>query len=130
MVVISRIESQEMLETSTATLAEQPPVALSEAAAARISAILKRQPGSIGLRLAVNGGGCSGFSYQFELVDNIDAEDLVIETNGAKLIVDPTSTPFLEGSVVDYVQELIGASFQVRNPNAKSGCGCGTSFSI
>jgi iron-sulfur cluster assembly accessory protein len=106
------------------------PLRLTAAAARRIRAILPREPGAIALRLAVNGGGCSGFSYAFELTPTREADDIAVETDGALLLVDPVSLDILNGSEVDYVQDLIGASFQVRNPNAKSGCGCGTSFSV
>lgn len=82
------------------------------------------------LRLMVNGGGCSGFSYKFDFDDSQAADDLVIETDGVKLLIDPASQPFLEGATVDYVEELIGASFRVSNPNATASCGCGTSFSV
>jgi iron-sulfur cluster assembly protein len=82
------------------------------------------------LRVSVLGGGCSGFSYAFDFADAAEADDLVIERDGAKLIVDQTSLPFLSGSEIDYVDELIGASFKVKNPNAVASCGCGVSFSV
>jgi iron-sulfur cluster assembly accessory protein len=104
-------------------------VTISESAALRVAEILASE-GKAFLRLAVNGGGCSGFSYAFDLTDQRDAGDLVIERAGAKVLVDPASLPILEGSELDFVDELIGASFQVRNPNATASCGCGTSFSL
>jgi len=82
------------------------------------------------LRVAVLGGGCSGFQYEFRLEDEAAADDLVIEGNGQRVLVDPESLPFLSGSVIDFKDELIGARFAVENPNATSTCGCGTSFSI
>lgn len=82
------------------------------------------------LRLSVAGGGCAGFSYHFDLDDQAAADDLVIEQDGVKVVVDPASLPFLAGAELDYVDEMIGAAFKVNNPNAKSACGCGTSFSI
>jgi iron-sulfur cluster assembly accessory protein len=82
------------------------------------------------LRIAVDGGGCSGFQYSFDLVGEAEADDLRIEREGAVALVDPVSLPLLQGSVIDFVDELIGAQFKVMNPNAKSSCGCGVSFSI
>jgi iron-sulfur cluster assembly accessory protein len=105
-------------------------VALSATAAARIKAIVEKEPGLAGLRIAVEGGGCSGFQYEIALAPQPAADDLVIERDGARLFVDAVSLPFLAGSEVDWVEELIGASFKVRNPNAKSSCGCGVSFSV
>ncbi|MEQ8405082.1 MAG: iron-sulfur cluster insertion protein ErpA [Oceanicaulis sp.] len=104
-------------------------IALSESAAAQIKQIMKAQ-GAEYLRVSVIGGGCSGFSYQYDLVNEADAEDLRIEKDGATVLVDPMSAEFLTDSVIDYVDELIGASFQIKNPNATAACGCGTSFSI
>ena len=80
------------------------------------------------LRIAVNGGGCSGFQYEFSLADNRDAEDIAIERDGATVLVDSTSLVYMAGSVVDFVDDLMGQSFRVNNPQAKSSCGCGTSF--
>ena len=82
------------------------------------------------LRVAVLGGGCSGFQYEFQLEDEAAADDLVIEQDGQRVLVDPESLPFLSGSVIDFKDELIGARFAVDNPNATSTCGCGTSFSL
>lgn len=101
-------------------------VTLTAAAAARIRMIA----GEGGLRVAVEGGGCSGFSYEIDIAAAPEAEDLVVEREGARLFVDPVSIAFLKGSEVDWVDELIGSSFKVRNPNAKSSCGCGVSFSV
>jgi iron-sulfur cluster assembly accessory protein len=105
-------------------------IALSAAAAERIKAVAAAEPPSAGLRVAVEGGGCSGFQYEINLAPSPHADDLVIERDGARLFIDPVSLPFLLGSEVDWVDELIGASFKVRNPNAKSSCGCGVSFSV
>ena len=82
------------------------------------------------LRVAVEGGGCSGFQYKFEMAEGPDSEDSVSETDGVQLVVDPVSLDLLEGSVVDYVESLGGAAFRVENPNASAGCGCGSSFGI
>ena len=82
------------------------------------------------LRVAVEGGGCSGFQYLFDLVDQPQADDLWVERDGAAALVDDVSVPFLAGSEIDFVEELAAAEFRVRNPNAKSSCGCGVSFSI
>ena len=82
------------------------------------------------LRVAVDGGGCSGFQYRFDLVDAVEPDDLKIERDGAAAVVDVISLALLKGSEIDFVDELAGAQFQVRNPNAKSSCGCGVSFSI
>ena len=82
------------------------------------------------LRLSVSGGGCAGFSYHFDLDDKIAADDLVIAQDGITVVVDAASLPFVAGAELDYVDEMIGAAFKVNNPNAKSSCGCGTSFSV
>jgi iron-sulfur cluster insertion protein len=105
-------------------------VTLSQAAAERIRAIAAREGRPLMLRVAVEGGGCSGFQYQFDLVDQAEADDLRIERDGAAALVDIVSLALLGGSEIDYVDELAGAEFRVRNPNAKSSCGCGVSFSI
>jgi iron-sulfur cluster assembly accessory protein len=106
------------------------PVTVSARAAKRIAEILKSEPGAVMLRLAVTGGGCSGFQYNFALDDARLDEDLVIERDGATVLIDPVSLDFLKGSEIDFVDDLIGASFKVNNPNASSSCGCGTSFSV
>lgn len=105
-------------------------VALSASAAARIKAVVAGEPPGAGLRVAVEGGGCSGFQYEIAVAPGANGDDLVIERDGAKLFVDPVSLPFLLGSEVDWVDELIGSSFKVKNPNATSSCGCGVSFSV
>ncbi|MFC4253860.1 iron-sulfur cluster assembly accessory protein [Altererythrobacter xixiisoli] len=103
---------------------------LTQAAAARIDAIAKRQSKPAILRLAVEGGGCSGFQYKFDLADTAEADDTVSETAGVKLVVDPVSLDLVAGCVVDFVESLGGAAFKVENPNAAAGCGCGSSFGI
>ena len=105
-------------------------VTLSASAARRIQRITATEPPGTMLRVEVIGGGCSGFSYRFGFAHGAAPDDLVIERDGARAAIDPASLPFLAGSEIDYVEELIGASFKVRNPNATSGCGCGTSFSV
>ena len=82
------------------------------------------------LRLAVDGGGCAGFTYKFELADERRGDDTIAETDGVKLVVDPVSLDLVKGSAVDFVEDLGGAAFKVHNPNAQSGCGCGSSFSV
>lgn len=103
---------------------------LSENAAARVSAIAQKQARPAILRLSVEGGGCSGFQYKFDLADAPDADDSISETDGVKLVVDPVSLDLVAGSVVDFVESLGGAAFRVENPNAAAGCGCGSSFGI
>ena len=105
-------------------------VVLTPAAAERIKAVVTAEPPGAGLRVAVEGGGCSGFQYEISVAAGANADDLVVERDGARLFIDPVSLPFLLGSEVDWANELIGASFKVRNPNAKSSCGCGVSFSV
>jgi iron-sulfur cluster assembly accessory protein len=106
-------------------------IALSPAAAARVRWIATRKGAAVpALRLAVDGGGCSGFTYRFDLAEAIDADDIVTETDGVKLVVDPVSIDLVRGCTVDFVDSLGGSSFKVENPNAASGCGCGSSFSI
>lgn len=105
-------------------------VGLSASAAERIKAVVASEPAGAGLRVAVEGGGCSGFQYEIGVDQAAKADDLVIERDGAKLFVDPVSLPFLLGSEIDWVDELIGAAFKVKNPNAKTSCGCGVSFSV
>ena len=109
---------------------KNPDLTLSPSAAQRIRAIGQAEGRPMMLRVAVEGGGCSGFQYQFDLVDQALADDLRIERDGAAALVDEMSLVLLKGSVIDYVDELAGAEFRVRNPNAKSSCGCGVSFSI
>ena len=106
------------------------PVTLSARAARQIAKIIAAEGKPMMLRLAVTGGGCSGFQYNFALDDALADDDLVVEEGGVKVLIDSTSLEFLKGSEIDYVDDLIGASFKVNNPNAASSCGCGTSFSV
>ena len=103
---------------------------LTKAAAKRVATIADKQDAPAILRLSVEGGGCSGFQYKFDLAGEPDGEDAVSETDGVKLVVDPVSLDLVGGSVVDFVESLGGAAFRVENPNAAAGCGCGSSFGI
>jgi iron-sulfur cluster assembly accessory protein len=103
---------------------------LTSSAAERVATIATKQGKPAILRLSVEGGGCAGFQYKFGLADTVESEDEVAERDGVRLVVDPVSLDLVRGSAVDFVKSLGGASFQVTNPNAASGCGCGTSFSI
>ena len=105
-------------------------ISLTDNAAKRVAWIAERQSKPAILRLAVDGGGCAGFTYKFELAEAAESDDTVAETDGVKLVVDPVSLDLVRGSAVDFVEELGGASFKVLNPNAQSGCGCGSSFSV
>jgi iron-sulfur cluster assembly accessory protein len=107
-----------------------PDVSISNSAARRIAWILQAEPGGTALRISVSGGGCSGFQYSFELDASRSPDDLIVERDGATVLIDPVSLPYVTGSEIDFVDDLIGQSFQVRNPNATASCGCGTSFSI
>ena len=106
-------------------------VSLSDSAVRRIAALMaeESQPGLM-LRLSVSGGGCSGFQYGFSFDDIVNPDDHTFARNGVTLVVDDTSLDLLAGSEVDFVEDLVGSTFQVRNPNAKSSCGCGTSFAV
>jgi iron-sulfur cluster assembly accessory protein len=106
------------------------PLTLTPAAAARVATIADKQGKPAILRLAVEGGGCSGFQYRFALADAPEAEDVVSETGGVRLVVDPVSLDLISGSIVDFVESLGGAAFKVENPQAAAGCGCGSSFGI
>jgi iron-sulfur cluster assembly accessory protein len=106
------------------------PVTLAPNAARRVSAIAARQGKPALLRLSVEGGGCSGFQYKFDLAEAAEGDDAVSETDGVKLLVDPVSLDLVAGCTVDFVESLGGSAFQVQNPNAASGCGCGSSFSV
>lgn len=106
------------------------PITLSDRAARRIAEILSAEPQPVALRLAVTGGGCSGFQYNFALDEAQLDEDTVVEKNGARVLIDPVSLDFLAGAEIDFTDELIGQAFKVNNPNATASCGCGTSFSV
>ncbi|WP_295528639.1 iron-sulfur cluster insertion protein ErpA [Novosphingobium sp. Chol11] len=107
-----------------------PPVILAPSAAARVAAIAAKQAKPAVLRLSVEGGGCSGFQYKFELDEAPQADDSVAETDGVRLLVDPVSLDLLAGATVEYIESLGGAAFRVTNPQAASGCGCGSSFAV
>jgi iron-sulfur cluster insertion protein len=108
----------------------EPQITLTTSAAKRVAWIASRQDKPAILRLAVDGGGCAGFTYKFELAPKAEADDEVAETEGVRLVVDPLSLELVKGSAVDFVEDLGGAAFKVTNPNAQSGCGCGSSFSV
>lgn len=106
-------------------------VMVTESACKRIAKILAGEPEKTALRISVEGGGCSGFSYKYELVGGEPSQDdLVIEKNGATVLIDSVSLPFMEGAEIDFVDDLMGQAFKIHNPNAVSSCGCGSSFSI
>lgn len=113
---------------TTAELQEVPEV--TQKAAARIAKILTGEPSGSMLRVAVNGGGCSGFQYSFDITTDRNDDDVGIERDGVTVLVDAVSLDFLRGSKIDFVDDLIGQSFKIDNPNATASCGCGTSFSI
>lgn len=106
------------------------PVTLTTRAAARVAKILAKDAANTMLRVSVEGGGCSGFQYQFDLVNEKPSQDHVIEKDGVTVLVDPVSYEYMDGSEIDFVDDLIGASFQINNPKATAQCGCGTSFSL
>jgi iron-sulfur cluster assembly accessory protein len=105
-------------------------VMVTERAARRISEIAAAEAVNKHLRVSVEGGGCSGFQYKFDLVSGPESDDLVIERAGAKVVIDPVSLAYMAGSEIDFTDELIGASFKINNPKATAACGCGASFSI
>jgi len=110
--------------------ADARPVALSDAAARRVAKILATEAAGTALRVSVEGGGCSGFQYKFDLVTEREPDDLVLGLDGAPVLIDPMSVQYLAGSQIDFVDDLMGQSFQIRNPNAASSCGCGVSFAL
>lgn len=105
-------------------------ITITDRAARRIGEILSGEPAGAMLRISVNGGGCSGFQYGFDVDSMQQSDDLVLQRDGAKVLVDETSLEYLKGSTVDFVDDLIGQSFKIDNPQATASCGCGTSFSI
>ena len=105
-------------------------VTVTERAAKRIAEIVADEAAAEALRVSVEGGGCSGFQYKFDLVPGAADDDVVLERSGAKVVIDQVSLGFLAGSEIDFVDDLIGASFRITNPKATASCGCGTSFSI
>jgi iron-sulfur cluster assembly accessory protein len=106
------------------------PITVTERAAHRIKEIIAGTPGKMHLRVSVMGGGCSGFQYGFELDDARNDDDVAVEKNGATVVIDSVSLGYMEGAEIDFVDDLIGASFKVNNPLATASCGCGTSFTV
>jgi iron-sulfur cluster assembly accessory protein len=125
----ARPSAKLVVDGPSAYLTEVTSLSLTPSAAKRVAFIAAKQGKPPVLRLAVDGGGCAGFSYRFEM-GAIEDEDLKVETDGVTLVVDPVSHDLLDGSAVDYVEDLGGSAFKVTNPNAASGCGCGSSFSV
>ena len=103
---------------------------MSERAASRIARLLSAEPAGTVLRVSVSGGGCSGFQYGFDLDTAHGPDDLVVERNGAVVVIDSVSLPYMDGSEIDFVDDLVGQAFKIHNPHATASCGCGTSFSI
>ena len=114
-----------MAEIDTAS-----PVTLSASAAARVNKVLRNEPPGATLRVAVDGGGCSGFQYSFMIVEGSEPDDLTVQRDGATVLIDSVSLEYLRGSEIDFVDDLIGQSFKIHNPNATASCGCGTSFAV
>ena len=108
----------------------EPSITLSERAARRIADILKAEDAPALFRVSVEGGGCSGFQYRFDLVTETSPDDVLVERDGARVVVDPISLGFMRGAELDFVDDLIGAQFKLNNPNVTAACGCGTSFSV
>jgi len=105
-------------------------ITLTERAARRITEIMADEPSGSMLRISVNGGGCSGFQYAFDVEQSKQEDDVVVERDGATVLVDQVSMQYMDGSTIDFVDDLIGQSFKIENPQATASCGCGTSFSI
>lgn len=106
------------------------PVSMTASAAKRITAIMAGEPAGAMLRISVEGGGCSGFQYRFDITTERRAEDLAITRDGATVLIDDISLPFMAGTQLDWVDDLIGSAFKIQNPNATASCGCGTSFTV
>lgn len=119
-------------ETDMSAIAEAPPasITITARAAKQVARIIEGEPGGTMLRVAVQGGGCSGFQYSFTLDSARTGDDLALERDGITVLIDAVSVEYLAGSEIDYVDDLIGSSFKINNPNATSSCGCGTSFSV
>lgn len=128
---MSTVQSTEP-STAAFTVATRAPegIVLAESAARRLARLSADEGKTLMLRVAVEGGGCSGFQYRMDLVETAEVDDLKIERDGQTALVDPVSVPFLKGSEIVFVDDLAGAQFVIRNPNAASSCGCGVSFSI
>ena len=129
---MSTVQSTESARDLSLSVATRSPegIVLAESGARRLAKLSEAEGKPVLLRVAVDGGGCSGFQYRFELVDGPEADDLVVRRDGQAVVIDPVSIPFLKDSEIAFVDELAGAQFVVRNPNAASSCGCGVSFSI
>jgi iron-sulfur cluster assembly accessory protein len=117
-------------ETAAVTTAAALPVFLTDRAARRVHAILAKESDGSALRISVRGGGCSGFSYGFDIGQDRAADDIVIAQDGATVLIDAVSIEYMKGATIDFVDDLMGQSFRIDNPLATSGCGCGTSFSL
>jgi iron-sulfur cluster assembly accessory protein len=126
--MVSAVDLQDAAMTTT--LAPAAAVTLSERAALRIKEIVAGEAAPTALRISVEGGGCSGFQYKFDLTDTRQDDDLVLERAGAQVFIDPVSLEYMAGSEIDFVDDLIGASFKIKNPKAVAACGCGTSFTL
>ena len=109
---------------------DKPLVSMSDAAARRIAFLMEQEGGEVFLRISVNGGGCSGFQYGFTFDDERKPDDYVIEKDGAVVAIDATSQLYIAGSQIDFIEDLIGSSFRIINPNATASCGCGSSFAV
>ena len=117
--------------SETAVAERGPTVNVTESAARRIAFLMTQEDTpNVRLRIAVSGGGCSGFQYGFSFDDTVNADDRLFTRGGAAVVIDETSLELLGGAEIDFVEDLVGAAFQIRNPNAKSSCGCGNSFSV
>ena len=129
---MSTVQSTESVRDLSLSVSPRAPegIVLAESAAKRLARLAEVEGKPVMLRVAVDGGGCSGFQYRLELVDAAEADDLIIRRDGQAAVIDPVSIPFLKGSEIAFVDELAGAQFVVRNPNASSSCGCGVSFAI
>ncbi len=129
---MSTVQSTESVRDLSLSVATRSPegIVLAESGARRLARLSEAEGKPVLLRVAVDGGGCSGFQYRFELVDGPEADDLVVRRDGQAVVIDPVSIPFLKDSEIAFVDELAGAQFVIRNPNAASSCGCGVSFSI
>lgn len=129
---MSTVQSTESARDLSLSVATRSPegITLAESGARRLARLSEAEGKPVLLRVAVDGGGCSGFQYRFELVDGPEADDLVVRRGGQAVVIDAVSVPFLKDSEIAFVDELAGAQFVIRNPNAASSCGCGVSFSI
>ena len=129
---MSTVQSTESVRDLSLSVATRSPegIVLAESGARRLAKLSEAEGKPVLLRVAVDGGGCSGFQYRFELVDGPEADDLVVRRDSQAVVIDPVSIPFLKDSEIAFVDELAGAQFVIRNPNAASSCGCGVSFSI